>query len=153
MSLTHRFAIGALSLGLLLPSVAVADPLDDARAMVAEGRAALDKAGKARPADKSALLADGLKKYSRAYLLLTRRKLQNDAPDLLKEIDEQIAQANALPEVAAMRRDLLKKAIDAAIEGKLTQSYDQLAALRELDPRELTVEYALTVIGERMEGG
>jgi hypothetical protein len=145
--------MGLLALALSAPAGALADPLDDARAMVTEGKAELEKAAKAKPADKPTLLAEGLKRYSRAYLLLTRRKLQNDAPELLNEISEQIAQANGLPEVAAMRRDLLKKAIDAAVEGQLTQAYDQLAALRELDPREWTVEYALTVIGQRMEGG
>jgi hypothetical protein len=148
-----RIASGMLLAALLAPGAALADPLDDAKGMAAEGKAALEKANKAKPADKPALLAEGLKKYSRAYLLLTRRKLQNDAPDLLQEISDQIAQANALPEVAAMRRDLLKKAIDASVDGQLTQAYDQLAALRELDPREWTVEYALTVIGQRMEGG
>lgn len=153
MSLTARIANGILLLALFAPSVVVADPLDDAKSMAAEGKTALEKAVKARPANKATLLAEGLKKYSRAYLLLTRRKLQNDAPDLLQEISDQIAQANALPEVAAMRRDLLKKAIDASVDGQLTQAYDQLAALRELDPREWTVEYALTVIGQRMEGG
>ncbi len=153
MSIKARVALGLLALALSAPAAALADPLDDARAMVGEGKAELEKAAKAKPADKPNLLAEGLKRYSRAYLLLTRRKLQNDAPDLLNEISEQIAQANGLPEVAAMRRELLKKAIDAAVEGQLTQAYDQLAALRELDPREWTVEYALTVIGQRMEGG
>ncbi len=52
-----------------------------------------------------------------------------------------------------MRRELLGKAIAAAETGKLTEAYDHLASLRDLDPREWTVEYALTVIGQRMEGG
>lgn len=136
----------------LLPSIATAGPVEDARAMVDEGKAILAKAAKTRR-DKSELLAEGLKKYARAYLLLTGRKLQNDAPDLLQEIGDKIAETNTLPEVVEMRRSLLTKAIDAAIAGKLTEAYDHLASLRDLDPREWTVEYALAVIGQRMEGG
>ena len=141
--------LGAL---LLVPNGAVAGPVEDARAMVDEGKALLAKAAKSRR-DKSQLLADGLKKYARAYLLLTGRKLQNDAPDLLQEIGDKIAETNTLPEVVEMRRNLLKQAIDASIDGKLTEAYDHLASLRDLDPREWTVEYALSVIGQRMEGG
>ncbi len=120
--------------------------------MVDEGKAILAKAAKTRR-NKSKLLAEGLKKYARAYLLLTGRNLQNDAPDLLQEIGDKIAETNTLPEVVEMRRSLLTKAIDAAIAGKLTEAYDHLASLRDLDPREWTVEYALAVIGQRMEGG
>ncbi len=140
--------LGAL---LLVPQGAYAGPVEDARAMVDEGKALLAKASKSRR-KKSELLADGLKKYARAYLLLTGRKLQNDAPDLLQEIGDKIAETNTLPEVVAMRRSLLKQAIDASIDGKLTEAYDHLASLRDLDPREWTVEYSLSVIGERMEG-
>jgi len=147
--LMRATVLGAL---LLLPSGAFAGPVEDARAMVDEGKAILAKAGKARR-NKSELLASGLKKYARAYLLLTGRKLQNDAPDLLQEIGDKISETNTLPEVVDMRRSLLTKAIDAANEGKLTGAYDHLASLRDLDPREWTVEYALSVIGQRMEGG
>jgi len=135
------------------PSPVLAGPIEDAKAMVDEGQGLLQKARRTRAARRQKLLADGLKKYARAYLLITGRNLQNDAPDLLQQINDQIAATNAEPEVAELRRELLAKAIDAAVAGELTEAYDQLATLRELDPREWTVEYALGVIGQRMEGG
>ncbi len=142
----------AVTLALLAPQAAFAGPVEDARQMVEEGKAILGKAERARR-NKGEMLAEGLKKYARAWLLLTGRKLQNDAPDLLQEIGDKIAETNGQPEVIAMRQDLLTKAIDAAVAGKLTEAYDNLASLRDLDPREWTVEYALGVIGQRMEGG
>ena len=45
----------------------------------------------------------------------------------------------------------MTKAMDATIEGRLTEAYDHLASLRDLDPRDLTVEYAMSVIGQRMK--
>ncbi len=138
---------------LMLPARGLAGPVEDARALANEGQDILEKAGKARGDKKPLMLAEGLRKYARAYLLLTSRKLENDAPDLLQEISDHIKDTNGMPEVSTMRRDLLAKAIDAAEEGKLTESYDHLASLRDLDPREWTVDYALTVIGQRMEGG
>ncbi len=148
-----RFPSGAilLSILLLLPAFAQAGPVEDAKAMVEEGRELLAKAKKKRR-KRAERLAAGLRKYARAYLLLTQRKLQNDAPDLLQEIGDKIAEPTALPEVAAMRRELLKKAIDAPVAGELTKAYDHLASLRELDPRGWTVDYALNVINQRMEG-
>ena len=120
--------------------------------MVAEGDGLLKKAKRARRRKKTGLLADGLKKYARAYLLLTGRKLQNDAPDLLQKIGEQLAATNGMAEVAALRQQLLKDAINATVDGRLTDAYDHLAALRDLDPRDPTVDYALGVIGQKMEG-
>lgn len=128
-------------------------PVEVAKTMVEDGKKLIKKAKRARGKKKPKLLANGLKKYARAYLMLTTRKLQNDAPDLLQEISNQIAITNRLPLVANMRRELLAKAIDASIDGKLTEAYDHLASLRDLDPREWTVEYALGVLGLRMEGG
>lgn len=154
LSVTARLATMVLGVALLVPAGALAGPVDEARAKAEEGRSILEKAERARARDKkSELLAEGLGKYATAYRLLTTNKLQNDAPDLLQEISEKIAETNALPEVAAMRRDLLSKAIDAAIEGDITECFNRLEQLRALDPREWTVEYALTVIGQHMEGG
>ena len=119
--------------------------------MADEGRALLDDAAKARADKKAEMLSQGLKKYARAYLLITGRKLQNDAPDLLQEIGNRIAQANGAPEIARLRQDLLGKAVQASVDGKLTDAYDHLASLRDLDPRDLTVEYAMSVIGQRMK--
>jgi len=130
---------------------AFAGPVEDAKAMADEGRALLDDAAKARADKKAEMLSQGLKKYARAYLLITGRKLQNDAPDLLQEIGNRIAQANGAPEIARLRQDLLGKAVQASVDGKLTDAYDHLASLRDLDPRDLTVEYAMSVIGQRMK--
>ncbi len=142
----------ALVLGLVMAaSPALAGPVEDAKAMADEGRALLDDAAKARADKKAEMLSQGLKKYARAYLLITGRKLQNDAPDLLQEIGNRIAQANGAPEIASLRQDLLGKAVQASIDGKLTDAYDHLASLRDLDPRDLTVEYAMSVIGQRMK--
>lgn len=144
---------GLLVLAMAAPAAAWAGPVEDARSLADEGKEILEKADKARANKKPLMLAEGLRKYARAYLLLTSRKLENDAPDLLQSISDAIKDTNALPEVAQMRRELLGKAIAAAETGKLTEAYDHLASLRDLDPREWTVEYALTVIGQRMEGG
>lgn len=144
---------GLLVLAMVAPGAAWAGPVEDARSLADEGKEILEKADKARANKKPLMLAEGLRKYARAYLLLTSRKLENDAPDLLQSISDAIKDTNALPEVAQMRRELLGKAIAAAETGKLTEAYDHLANLRDLDPREWTVEYALTVIGQRMEGG
>ncbi|MCA9558152.1 MAG: hypothetical protein H6704_21310 [Myxococcales bacterium] len=144
---------GLLVLAMVAPAAGWAGPVEDARSLADEGKEILEKADKARANKKPLMLAEGLRKYARAYLLLTSRKLENDAPDLLQSISDAIKDTNALPEVAQMRRELLGKAIEAAETGKLTEAYDHLASLRDLDPREWTVEYALTVIGQRMEGG
>jgi hypothetical protein len=134
------------------PAVAAAGPVEEARAVVEQGRKILAKAKK-RSRKRPLLLAEGLRKYANAYLLITRRKLENDAPDLLQEISDTIKATNELPEVELMRQEFLKKAIDAVEAGELTQAYDHLASLRDLDPRSWEVEFALTVIGQRMEGG
>ncbi len=152
-----RLCHWTLLFGLLLPTSAWSGPVEDAREMVEEGAGLLKKAKsrryRNRAKKKRGYLRDGLKKYARAYLLITGRKLHNDAPDLLEEIGQTIKTVNTMPEVQDMRREFLGKAIDAAAEGKLTEAYDHLANLRDLDPRVRTVEYALSVIGQRMEGG
>ena len=151
MRLLIRRAGLALALLVGLPTVGWAGALEDARAMVAEGRKILTKAEKARK-KKDELYAEGLKKYAQAYIVIKNQKLRNDAPDLVAEIGEQIAKANRAPEVVKMRETLITQAIDAASAGELEKAYDTMALLRDLDPREWTVEYALTVIGERMGG-
>ena len=151
MRLLIRRAGLALALLVGLPTVGWAGALEDARAMVAEGRKILTKAEKARK-KKDELYAEGLKKYAQAYIVIKNQKLRNDAPDLVAESGEQIAKANRAPEVVKMRETLITQAIDAASAGELEKAYDTMALLRDLDPREWTVEYALTVIGERMGG-
>ena len=147
-----RFQRSVLVFALsLFAGSAWAGPVEDAKAIADEGRTLLDDAGKAKPDKKADMLTQGLKKYARAYLLITGRKLQNDAPDLLQEIGNRIAAANGAPEIARLRQDLLARATQAAIDGKLTDAYDHLASLRDLDPRDLTVEYAMSVIGQRMK--
>lgn len=143
-----------LAAALSTPVIAWADgPIDEAKAIVAEGRELLEKAEQTRGKKKPVMLAEGLRKYARAYLLITSRKLENDAPDLLQEISDKIKQVNEVPEIVSMRQELQTKAIVATEEGRLTEAYDHFASLRDIDPRKWTVEYALTVIGQRMEGG
>lgn len=153
MRLSAKWSLLALVAGLSLPTLAVAGPVEDARGIVDEGRKFLDEADRAKAPQRGELLSQGLARYSQAYKLLVSRKLQNDAPDLLKEIDAKIASANGLPEVVELRKALLGKVVQAAVDGKMTDCYDHLARLRELDPREWTVEYALGVVSQRMEGG
>lgn len=138
---------------LAAPAIVVAGPVDDARGMVESGKDLLAKAEKAKGPARAETYAAGLKQYAKAYLLITNQKLQNDAPDLIPDIGEAIATANRAPEVVEMRQALLKQAIDAAVQNEMEKAWDHLAALRDLDPREWTVEYALGVIGQRMGGG
>jgi len=140
----------ALCLSLSLATPAFAGPVEDAQGMANEGKTLLEGAAKAKGDKKTEQVASGLRKYARAFLLITERKLHNDAPDLLKDITAHIESANELPEVIALRQTLLNKALTATIEGRLTEAYDQFASLRDLDPRDATVEYALTVVGQRM---
>lgn len=139
-----------LTLTLALPAPALAGPVEEAQAMASEGKDLLEGAAKAKGDKRLEQIASGLRRYARAYLIITERKLHNDAPDLLKDVTARIESANALPEVAALRQTLLSKALTATIEGRLTEAYDQFASLRDLDPRDATVEYALTVVGQRM---
>ena len=142
-----------ISMCLCAPISAWAGALDEAKTMVEDGRKLLAKAAKMRGKKKGPAYAEGLKKYAHAYVLITNKKLQNDAPDLLTEIADQIAKANREPEVVKMQQALLAAAIDASVNGEMDKAYDALSSLRDLDPREWTVEYALTVINGRMEGG
>lgn len=144
-----------LTLGALLaPMPAFAGPIEDAREFVDKGRAQLDKAEKTRRKSKKLdLLVEGLKEYARAYIIITSRKLENDAPDLLQEISDRIKEANERPEVVERSDELRAEAIAATEEGRLTDAYDRFNELRFIDPRKWTINYALTVIGQRMEGG
>ena len=103
----------ALALLLGLPAAGWAGALEDARAMVDEGRTILAKAEKARK-NKGELYAEGLKKYAQAYIVIKNQELRNDAPDLVAEIGDQIAKANRVPEVVEMREKLITEAIDSA---------------------------------------
>lgn len=138
---------------LVAPVTAFAGPIEDARSSVEEGRAQFDKAKKTRKKKKKLeLLVGGLRDYARAYIVITSRKLENDAPDLLQEISDQIKEANELPDIVKRRDELRAEAIAATEEGRLTDAYDRFNELRFIDPRKWTINYALTVIGQRMEG-
>lgn len=138
---------------LAAPLYAFAGPIEDARAFVKKGQEHLGKAKKKRGKKKSALLADGLKEYARAYIVITTRNLENDAPDLLQEISDQIKELNEKPEIIERRQTLMTEAVTATEEARMTDAYDRFAELRFIDPRKWTINYALTVIGQRMEGG
>ena len=139
---------------LLAPLPAFAGPIEDARQFVDKGRGQLDKAAKTRKKKKKLdLLIGGLREYARAYVIITSRKLENDAPDLLQEISDRIKEVNEKPEVVERTDQLRAEAIAATEEGRLTDAYDRFNELRFIDPRKWTINYALTVIGQRMEGG
>lgn len=140
----------SLFLVMCLPFAALAGPVEEAKEMVTAGDTLLKEVEKAKPPMRLQAQAEAIKKFARAHMLITSQKLQNDAPELLKDIEKRLDDANAVPEVANLRRDLLTQAIDAAAADQLTKAYDHLAAARDLDPRDRTVEYALRVIGQRM---
>ncbi len=151
-----RFWLLSLCLvsGSLEAGLAWAGPKEDATTMLEESKALFDKAQKQKKKIKGekriALLTESLKKSSRAYLLLVGRQLEKEAPELVSQIVENINAVNQLPEIAVLRRELLTKAIDSTLAGKLTDAYDQFSSLRDLDPRDATVDYALQVISQRM---
>lgn len=141
-------------LGSSWTGAALAGPVEDAKGMLTAGDEFFDKAEKTRKKkERPELLQQGLQQYARAYMLITTRKLQNDVPEVVKQIESKFDAMNKDPEVQALQQDLLKRAVDATIAGKLEAAYDLLASLKELDPREWTVDYALSVIVQRMEGG
>lgn len=134
---------------LLMAGPAFAGPIEDAKAQADKGADLMKKADKARrKKDKPGLYADALKQYATAHKIIVSSKLQNDAPELFAQIVAAISKMNETQEVQTLRRDLLKQAIDAAVAEKLSEAYDRLADLRDLDPRIKTVEYALNVVGE-----
>ncbi|MEZ4473890.1 MAG: hypothetical protein R3F60_24490 [bacterium] len=148
-TLRRIFCLAALLVGFHgLP--AYAGPVEDAKAWLDEGDDLMKKAEKAKGSKRPEALTDAIKKFARAHMLINGQKLQNDAPELLKEIEKRLDDSAAMPEVAALRRDLVTQAVDAAAADELTKAYDHLAAARDLDPRDRTVEYALRVIGQRM---
>lgn len=144
-----------LTLGVVSAPLAVsAGPIEDAQNFVKEGQAALDKAEKTRNKKKQLdLVVSGLAEYARAYSVITSRKLENDAPDLLQQISDRIKEINERPEVVERSQEVRAKAIAAIEEGRLVDAYDRFSELRYIDPRKWTVNYALAIIGQRMEGG
>lgn len=144
-----------LTLGVVSAPLAVfAGPIEDAQNFVKEGQAALDKAEKTRNKKKQLdLVISGLAEYARAYSVITSRKLENDAPDLLQRISDRIKDINERPEVVERSQEVRAKAIAAIEEGRLVDAYDRFSELRYIDPRKWTVNYALAIIGQRMEGG
>lgn len=144
-----------LTLGVVSAPLAVfAGPIEDAENFVKEGQTALDKAEKTRNKKKQLdLVISGLAEYARAYSVITSRKLENDAPDLLQQISDRIKEINERPEVVERSQEVRAKAIAAIEEGRLVDAYDRFSELRYIDPRKWTVNYALAIIGQRMEGG
>jgi hypothetical protein len=139
--------------GLFLVGTAWAGDIDGAKAQVADGTALVKKAAKTRKKKKKPeMYVKAARHFAAAYKAIYGGNLQNDAPELASQITKAITDLNEKPEVQAMRRDLLKQAIDAAAADKLADAYDRLADLRTLDPRIKTVEYALNVVGENIGG-
>lgn len=145
--------LGLILSGLLMTATAWAGDIESAKAQMTEGAALVKKADKTRRKKKRPeMYVKAAKHFAAAYKAIYGGNLQNDAPELAGQITAAINTLNAKPEVQAMRRDLLKKAIDAAAADKLDAAYDSLADLRTLDPRIQTVEYALNVVGENIGG-
>ena len=148
-----RVATQCIALSILCVTTAYATPVTTAAAILKEAQAVLKSAEKAKKkVEKNRLTVRGLKKVSRAYLLLVTNKLGGTAPQLFAEIQKQIAQLSDRPEIVEARGALRLQAIEAAASGKMVDAYDKFAALRALDPRDKTVQYVLDVIGRRMDG-
>ena len=146
-----RISLCAVALSLLLPAASLAGPVEDAKALVSQGAKSLKRGKRARGKRKVRFLTASLKSYSRAYMLIKSRRLENDAPDLLEQISKRIKETGESPEIRKLRQDVRKKAIAATEAGKYSEAYDQFERLRNLDPRDANIEYAMTVIGQHLE--
>ncbi len=149
--MVYRMIGVVLFLGLLGVSTASAGPLEEAQAMVNEGEKLLAKSKRGRKSKRNELLVRGVGKYARAYLILTTGKPTEGAGDLLTKVKGKVAELSERPEIVDARRKTRGKAIAAAAQGRLTDAYDLFARLRDMDPRDQTVEYILGVIGQRMD--
>lgn len=146
--------IGSILLSaVLLPAQVSAGPLEEATAMVKEGKALLAKAKRARKSKRKEFLIRGAGKYARAYLILTTGKAPAGSEALLAEVKANVAELSARPDLVAAREATRAQAIKAAAEGRLTDAYDLFARMRDMDPRDQSVEYILGVIGQRMDAG
>jgi hypothetical protein len=128
-----------------------ASPVDEAKAMVDQGQRLLAQSKTKKGEERTKKLVHSATKFARAYALILARNLKNDAPDLFKLIQKRIDELVKLPELQAERGKTKTMALKASSEGRLTDAYDLFARLRDLDPRDQTIEYILGVIGQRME--
>jgi hypothetical protein len=138
-------------LALVWAGNAYASPIEEAQAKVDEAQSLLKASQRKKGDDKTKTLVRAATKYARAYALILDRNLKNDAPALLKQIEKQIAELARRPELKQERLGTRTKALRATAEGRLEDAYDLFAKLRDLDPRDQTVEYILGVIGQRMQ--
>ena len=131
---------------------ALASPIAEAETIVkeAEGLLASSKSAKEGEEQKR-LVVRALTKFSRAYLIISTRKLMGTAPKLFNTIEKRIEALGESPAVVELRDTIRTEAITAAAEGKLTPAYDKFARLRDLDPRDRTIQYVLTVLGRKMD--
>jgi len=141
-----RISACTIALLMVLPSVSVAGPVEVAKEHVAQGAKELKRAKRMRGKRKVKALTKGLKSYSAAYKLIKSRRLENDAPDLLESISRQIKETGNQPEIRKLRQEVRAKAIAATEAGKYSEAYDQFEQLRDLDPRDSSIEYAMRVI-------
>jgi hypothetical protein len=147
----YRLVGCVLFISLLGLSSAQASPLEEAKAMVDEGEKLLAKAKSGRKSKRKELLIRGVGKYARAYLILTTGKPVEGATEMVAKVKAKVNELSERPAIVAARQTTRVKAIDAAAEGRLTDAYDLFARLRDMDPRDQTVEYILGVIGQRMD--
>ncbi len=141
-----RISACALAFFMVMPSVSLAGPVEVAKENAARGAKEIKRAKRLRGKRKIAALTKGLKNYSEAYMLIKSRRLENDAPDLLERISRQIKDTGNQPEIRKLRQDIRAKAIAATEAGKYSEAYDQFERLRDLDPRDSSIDYAMRVI-------
>ena len=148
LRLPYWVCLGAV---LVLSAPSIASPVDEAKAMVTDAQRLFSKAADAQGEERTKVLVRSATKYARAYALIMARNLKNDAPKLFQQIGKRIGELTRRPEIVAERKKTRAQAVVAATEGRLTDAYDLFARLRDLDPRDQTIEYILGVVGQRME--
>ncbi len=148
-----RFRGYALSLFLTVAfaSPVLAGPLEEAQALAAEGDKLLERSKRGRKAKRKSALLRGVSKYARAYMVLTAGTPTPETDALLAKVKSKVSNLAEAPVVVEERQAVKGRAIEAAAKGRFTDAYDLFARLRDLDPRDRTVDYVLGVIGQRMD--
>tara|TARA_B100001093_G_scaffold373641_1_gene358618 strand:+ start:200 stop:637 length:438 start_codon:yes stop_codon:yes gene_type:complete len=131
--------------------LANATPVDDIKIMYDEATALQAAAAKAKGSKKSTTLIRAAKKLARAHSLMVAKKLKTDAPELHKKIQNGLDLIGKAPDIVKAIKETRTAALTASAASNLTAAYDLFAKLRDLQPRNETIEYILGVIGQRME--
>ncbi|MEE2787833.1 MAG: hypothetical protein VX589_10870 [Myxococcota bacterium] len=144
--------LASIAVLFMTTGVSFASPVAEAEAIVKEAEGLLASSKTVKNVDEQKrLVVRSLTKFSRAYLIISGRKLMGTAPKLFKKIEKRIEALGETAAVVELRDTIRLEAITAAAEGKLTPAYDKFARLRDLDPRDRTIQYVLTVLGRKMD--